>query len=50
MQPATGSYGTSSLSPFYSMCQEDCAAVNKKGKSDVDHAERPFGCPNENGL
>jgi len=37
-------------SPFYSMCLEDCAAVNEKGKSDVDHAERPPGCPNENGL
>ena len=26
------------------------AAVNKKGKSDVGHAERPCGCPNENRI
>lgn len=34
----------------YSVCQENCAAVNKKGKNDVDHAERPFGCPNQNWI
>lgn len=35
MQPATGSYGDIKP-PFYSMRQEDCAAVNKRGRSDVD--------------
>lgn len=49
MQPATGSYGTSSL-PILFHEPRGRAAVNEKGKSDVGHAERPFGCPDENGL
>lgn len=51
MQPAMGSEGTP---PHYStpnsVCQEDSAAVDKTGQSDVGHAERPFGRPNKNWI
>lgn len=34
--------------PRASCEQESCTAVNESSKSDVDYAEGPFGCPNQN--